>query len=471
MKTKFLGIAIWLLILGTSGLCLALNAQDRTLYFMDIHPQKNMVNPAFQNDASVLIVGLSASSFFDNSSLTFSDLLTRKTVDGVSEVYWDFESIDKKLRDKNFLYVGGSVSPIFVGLKLNDKWYLNFSASLKNDSYLMYPGSISKLRFGNANLETNSPRTIDLNNYNFKEQSYTEFSFGASKKVNDKFTYGAHIKALMGLSSIKTNHFLASIETSDDFSESILKTDISMNTSGTLFEADKLKRVFNTQIQVDDFLYGKEAFGFKNFGVALDVGITYSLSDKMDIYASMVDLGFIKWGKSAQQLISNDEFKFSGAYFSPYIVNEDDFDFVDYLKQYADTLSSTVIPDSYSKDYRTNLVPKTYLGASYRYSDKLSFNGLFNSHIYKNGYVAKGTLGATWMPIKRIGLTGTVSYSNFSLYNFGFGFQYKAKSMQVYLVTDNINSLDVWNSRGLNLAFGVHFQVWKGEATASMVGY
>ena len=440
-------------------------AQDKTMMFMDIHSQKNQLNPAFQQEYTHLSLNIASGFYLNNSSLTFNDMLTRRTANGISDTYWDFETIDKKLRDKNFLNLGINTTPIFLGLRLNEQWYVNFSASLKNSTHIKFPRSISQIRLGNADLENNKPRTIDLNHYGFDALTYAEYSFGASKKLNSGFTFGAHVKALMGLSAVKTNRFMASIQTADDFSSSELKTDIAMDVSGTWFEVDKLSRVFNTKRSVGDMISGKEDISLRNMGIALDIGFTYTLPNKKwDIYASLVDLGFIRWAHKPQSMISKDRFVFDGAQFSPYIINDDDFDFTDYLKQYADTLGSTIVPVAQRKAFKTALFPKTYVGATYRYSDQLYFNGLFNAILYKDNFLAQATIGTTWLAFKNFGFTGTLSYSNYSLYNLGLGFVFNTDRVQFYMVTDNINSFDIRNSRGVNVAFGVGFYVWKQAA-------
>lgn len=429
---------------------------------MDVHSQTNQLNPAFQQKYSHLSLSIASGVYLNNSSLTFNDMLTRRTVNGINDTYWDFETIDKKLRDKNYLNLGVNTTPIFLGLKLNEQWYINFSVSLKNSTHLKFPRSISQIRLGNADLEHNKPRTIDLNHYGFDALTYAEYSFGASKKLNSGFTVGAHVKALTGLSAVKTNRFLASIETADDFSSSELKTDIAMDVSGTWFEVDKLSRLFDTKKSVSDMISGKDDISLKNMGIALDVGFTYTLPNKKwEVYASLVDLGFISWADKPQSMVSKDRFVFDGAQFSPYIINDDDFDFTDYLKQYADTLGSTIVPVAQRKSFKTALFPKTYIGATYRYSDQLYFNSLINTILYKDNLLTQASIGTTWLPFKNLGLTGTLSYSNYSLYNVGLGFVLNTEIVQFYIVTDNINSFDIRNSRGLNLAFGVSFYVWK----------
>jgi hypothetical protein len=64
---------------------------------------------------------------------------------------------------------------------------------------------------------------------------------------------------------------------------------------------------------------------------------------------------------------------------------------------------------------------------------------------------------------ERLLFSGSLSYSNYSLYNLGFGVSYKCNGMQVYFVTDNINAIDLRNSKSINFAVGLNILIWKKE--------
>jgi len=453
-----------ILLISKKGL-----AQNKTLYFMDLHPQSNLINPAWHADSSYFIFSPSVHSFVSNSSLTVNNLFTTKTIGSQSDLYWDFETIDKKLKDKNYLDAGVRMTPFFLGLKLKNSWYLNFSTSIVGISYINYPGTISLMRFGNANLETNTPRTIDLNNYYYNELTYSENSVGFSKKVNSKLSLGVNLKTLIGLSAIKTNHFLASVETEHDFSQSQLATDISVNVSGELFNADKVNNVFSSQKNFGKFLFGEKPFSFRNIGLAFDLGFSYQPNKKLEISGSILDIGLIDWGLEPQKLVSNDSYLFEGIYFSPYIVTEKDFSFNDYLEQYLDTITRTLIPEVENERFTTWLYPKIYLGVGYQYSPRINFNGLLNTVIYNDIFLINGTLGTNWLVNEKLALSGSISYSNYTLYNLGFGVSYKCDCMQVYFVTDNINAIDLRNSKSINFAVGLNILIWNKKSLDEII--
>lgn len=432
-------------------------AQDKTMFLMNFQPDNNLVNPAFHDNNSFFVLSFGGYASFDNSSLTVNNLLTKRTENGNSNIYWDFETIDKKLLDENYVNLSAGTTPLFLGLNLKKSWSFNFSISIKNNGYIKYPESISLIRFGNADLDNDEPRTIDLNNYGLNELSFTEYSFGLAKELRPNFNIGVHVKLLSGISAIQTNRFLASIETSDDFSQALLKTNIVMDVSGPLFEADNVSNVFRQQLGFWEFIRGKESTSFKNTGTAFDFGFKWKLNDKWGIHASIIDLGAINWRERPQRLISKGEYLYNGVQFTPYNLTDDDFTFNDYLKQYADTVLSTVIPEAREESFKSQLYTKTYLGITYQYSEKLSFNGLYNTIIYKDITLRKGTFGTTYKLNEIISLTASLSYSNRWLNNVGLGAVVVTKNMQFYLVTDNANAVFLRNTRAINLAFGINY--------------
>ncbi|PID92406.1 MAG: hypothetical protein CSA96_03430 [Bacteroidetes bacterium] len=425
-------------------------------------PQANRLNPALQEDYTQLILSASAFACFENSSLTINDLLSSRTENGHTTLYWDFEAIDARLREQNYLKFGAGSTPLYLGLRINNAWYLNFSASIVNSSLFLFPGSIAELRYGNADVETEEPRTIDLNHYDLNELSYASYSFGTVIKPNPDLRMGLRAKALMGLSAIVTNTFLATIETSDDFSSSLLKTDISMNVSGTLFETDRIRKVFRPVTAFSDFFLGKDAVSNRNTGLALDFGFSWRPGRIWSLEGAINDLGYIHWRKDPQQLVSKGEYLYEGLQFSPYTLTDEEFKFDDYLQRYADTILTTIIPEAESKSFSTPLNTRVYLGSSCKLSRKLSIHALYHARHYAHATLRQGTFSASWTPLKAISLSGSFSYSNYWWNNLGLALILRSDWIEIYFASDNLNTF--WNprdSRGINISLGTNLILWK----------
>lgn len=456
-------IRLFYILFIALGFTPILNAQYHTLYFMDVPTQNNMMNPALQPKRSTLQLSLSLFFYLDNSTFTVNDLFTEKNVNNNEVVYWDFENIDAKLRDQNYVHLGTGSTPLYFGAKIGEKWYVNFSTSLEYHSTFSFPGTISAIRFGNADIETELPRTIDLNNYSLNEISYTEYAFGGSVKITDRLLIGAHIKAMMGLSAIKTNNFNASIETSDNFESSTLKTDVDMDVSGVIFETSKEEQIFKTKGALDEFLIGKNASSFNNFGLGIDIGCQYFLTKNWDVQASVTDIGSIKWGLEPQKIISKGEYTFDGFQFSPYQLSDDDFDFSEYLKQYSDTITSTFIPETVNESFKTELPTQLFIGSNFTFLNNFEAHVLYRQYLQTNNNLKRAALGISYHANKYLSVSGSLSYSNFWFYNVGLGVRVNTKHLQFYLVTDNINVIDTRNVKGINAAFGISVRLWRGK--------
>lgn len=442
-----------------------LKAQEKTLFFMGVHPQSNLLNPAVSYNYSFLSLSMAPEMFVENSTFVFNDLLTTKMVNNQEVLYWDFETIDKTLKNKNFLNGGFSITPLFFGLEMRNSWFFNAHISVKHNSHFHYPGTISSLRFGNANVSTGTARTIDLNNYSINEQSYIETSLGLSKTINPKVKFGFHLKALTGISNIRTQKINAEIVTANDFSESVLRTDAWVDISGTLFNSDEIARTISTNINPPEFLAGKKSVSFRNVGAALDLGFQFKMNEKLTAFVSLIDLGAIRWGNKPQQLISKGEYVFNGLYFSSDLLQDDisadDF-FEKYIEQYTDTIIGTFFPTTENKQYSTWLYPQAFWGTTWKANANFSFHALLQSKWYPKNILFRGSLGASLSTKnKKFAVSSNVSYSNYTLYNIGFGALYNGKRIQFFLLSDNINSINIRNSKGLNFNFGANVLLWK----------
>lgn len=443
-------------------------AQEKTLFFMGIHPQSNLLNPAVSFNYSFFALSFSPDIFVENSTFVYNDLLISRIENNREVLYWDFENIDKKIKDKNFLNGGLSFTPIYFGLELRNTWFFNAHVSVKNTSFFHYPGTISSLRFGNADVETGTPRTIDLNNYSINEQNYIETSVGFSKEISKNVNFGFHVKALTGISNLRTKKFLAEIETANDFSTSTLRTDALVDISGTLFNTDKIEQAVTTNINPVEFLAGKKSVSVKNLGAAFDLGFQFKMGEKITGFASVTDLGAIRWGNNPQQLISKGEYTFDGLYFSTDLVEEalenDDF-LSDYLEQYTDTIINTFFPETGDNNYTTWLYPQAFLGTSWEINRNFSAHVLMQSKWYPKNILFRSSLGASVSTSNRkLAFSSNVSYSNYTLYNIGFGALFNGRRAQLFVISDNINSINIRNSKGINLAFGINILLWKQAA-------
>lgn len=138
-----------------------------------------------------------------------------------------------------------------------------------------------------------------IENINARTTNYMELALGHSQAVNDKLRLGGKIKLLLGLaySNLDVNHM--SINLGDD--------KWLINADATL-DAAALKSSFSYDDNPDpsttrpgrnkvDGLDNVKA-GLAGFGLGLDLGATYRITDDLTVSASLIDLGFISWNQN-----------------------------------------------------------------------------------------------------------------------------------------------------------------------------
>lgn len=423
-----------------------------------LYPQ-SFVNPAKHPENTVLYLGLYASAWLENSSLSKNDMLEKRDINGKEEIFWDFESIDNSLKDNNYLSSGFRISPLFLGLDLERAGYFSFSLSMRLTSLFEFPATISQLRHGNADLEANLSRTIDLNNYSLNQILFTEISLGYSRELFRGFRLGISLKPMMGISALQTRRFQASIETEDDFSATTLRTDILMNASSDVFETNSSDQISGTGKSLMDFMLDRNSFSLKNRGLGVDIGFHYNAWNRWNVFGSVTDLGRLNWNENPQNLVSKGEYSFEGLYFSPYSVDYDTTELASYLERYADTLSTTFTPVARNEGFQVKTDPHLYFGGGVTVGTSFHFHTMFHFRKLNETWYTGWGLSSRLNVFRNFHLMASFSYRNFSFTNLGAGFLFDYKRFQVFLLSDNLNSfMNPDNARAVNAAVGLNLK-------------
>jgi hypothetical protein len=251
----------------------------------------------------------------------------------------------------------------------------------------------------------------------------------------------------------------ASIYTDADIYQLRLKTDYQLNASG--FDLDGLGNSVSNFVSSGSGTGNRlfsNAFSFsKNRGFGVDLGATYRVNNKVQLSASAINLGSIKWKSAVKSVQSNGVYEFNG---------------VDINKIYrGDSLSLSGIDDTLIgsfrfktneiSSYRTTLPSSIYIGGTYQYNDKIQFGAVVNFMTYHGNFLpaaavsASLNLGQTWS----LGATYAVRKNDFT--NFGINTMLRLGPVQGYANFDNIlgvfSPAQFGNSNvraGVNLIFG-----------------
>lgn len=390
--------------------------QDLTLHGMTTIPQLKYTNPAFMPECKYYIGLPFISSWyfnFNNNGFVVSDLLKKRDDDSI---YFDVDNMISKLSKNNYLSAARQIDYLSAGMKKNDEHYF-FNITRKDFIRFSYPKDLIILLFkGN---EAFIGKTANLEETGLHVSQYIEFGFGVAKNFNETLIIGAKIKYLFGISNISTKKSNISLYTAPGTYEITAKADVLLNTSGSV--SNKLNSVSGKKI---------------NHGFSIDMEASYLINNKVNISASIIDLGFISWRENPKNYkIEDASFTFTGI---------DIFDFFDTtntsdpIQSVIDSLKTTFEIEESSNAYNHTLIPRIYIGTSYLLNDNSDLSLLIQSEYFNKTLYPSLTIGYNRKIIDKVAVSINYSILNRSYNNIGLGFSMNLWPVQLYLVSDNI---------------------------------
>jgi hypothetical protein len=422
--------------------------RDFTLYSLSGTPQAHYINPAFRPTAKVFIsLPLGMQSFsVTNSGFTLNQLLQKRSQDDSLE-FNPSNAIDKMAK-LNYLTVESHNEILGFGFALK-KNYFSFSVTNRFQSNLVYPKDLFRFAFeGNGKSYLGTRASLD--GFGFNLTSYVEYALGFNREISDKLSVGARFKLLSGIANVRTKKSQLGIYTDATTFDITIDGALDVRTSG-------IKPFYDT-LADDNYNPINNAFSFKNSGIALDLGATYKLTDKITLSASLLDLGTIKWTTDNANFVSKDvNYHFEGVDLNEYL-NDSTNTFIDQL---ADSLKDVFSQKENAESYRTGLYTRFYLGGTFKLTEKFFVGAtLYNEFIkarYRPGLILSGNVKLNnWF-------AATVNYSAYarSYGNVGVGFTVKGGPIQFYVISDNVMGFlapaaakNFHISTGLNILIG-----------------
>jgi len=240
---------------------------------------------------------------------------------------------------------------------------------------------------------------------------------------------------LLGMFSASLANKSLGIRVNDDYSH-VFDADAAINLSAPL-------TVIWEEGEIKDFQYDDESFGNsmllrgkKNPGFAFDAGVTYSLTDKLELSAALTDLGFIRWRNNVTSLVSRNQFEFSGIDMTG-VINRDET-FEEAGRELLDSLKDSFLPVEMHESFTTFTPGGLNIGAGYRISKNFTF-GLLSSSRFMGRQVKESLTLSANMNLGS-SLLASVNYtaSNHRLDNFGAGLALRLSVFQFYIMSDRI---------------------------------
>jgi len=443
-------------------------AQDgnNTSYFLSNLPQRYRLNPAYQPEYKVF-VGLPVLSGiavnYLNSSFTAEDMLYKKN----DSVYMDINKFYKSLHKRNYMYFNNEISILSVGVKAK-KWYGTLDIAQRSDFLFRYNKDLfTFLKYGNLDQPA-----MDFGKFGVNVNAYLEVAFGLSREVNDKLTVGGRLKFLMGVANVHMTDSELNIVTEEDGTMKLHSRQNIRVAAPVRIRNEKNRLPFelNQPIEWDDIDFNtddlsvSDILNAKNPGFAIDLGGEYKFNDRLNLFASLTDLGFIRWGNKefTYHFYQDADFVWDGADISHSINNKlDDHITVDSaFQKITDDLKDNFRLKNKGSSYTTLLSPKLYLGATYQLNRTFNAGGLFRASLINGMFIPSLTASVNGRLIRNVSASVSYSITRGSYVNVGAGITAKLGPLQLYLQTDNLLACNYTNTQsasgrfGINLLFG-----------------
>ena len=367
--------------------------ESNTLYFMKGVPQSYQVNPAAQPDCRFFL-GFPAVSPFqvytENSAYSLKDIVFPL---GDSLVTFMHPDADKNefldnLAPVNTLQTFGSANLFSVGYQIDNSYY-TFDLSEKYYTRFIYNDDVLDLLLtGNKQGDQ-----FDFSNTNVDFTAYFEATTGNFRKINDRLTVGSRIKILFGEANVSTVNKDLELITDEDWT---IRSDIKIRLSvpGLNIPVTENGEISLDSIEFDPFLTSTEIMqaAFGNIGLGIDLGMHYTLTDKIMLTGSLLDLAGIRWSANTYAFSQNVSYVYKGIEINP-------TDTTGATENFFDSLSTVFRFTTTLDPYYTMLPLKLYVGGTYQVIDQIGFGILSRTEYHKKRLREQLTLSANFSPL------------------------------------------------------------------------
>ena len=333
-------------------------AQNKQIsYNFDQLPQTLMSNPgAIVNYDKHIGIPLLSSIYFQvgatNKNITYNNVFAGQSGDDVLRSLNDIED----LSTEDYFQFNQQIEILYGGFRLkNRNHYLSFGMYEEMDGYSLYPEDIVKIYFDGDDRDGNGipefDRITNLNQISTIGNLMGVFHVGISSKMNDRLNIGARLKLISGSLNFNStnntgNYQLSQPESSGLYHHNFENMNVIFNSSG--FSVSE-----NGDFEADTGSYLQGLFFANgNFGLGIDLGITYQATDKVTVTASVLNLDFMNYSNDiTSYVIVNDFLVKDIDYFNPTYGGEQEYwknKIDDYRYYYGEDLPLDTININYN---------------------------------------------------------------------------------------------------------------------------
>lgn len=434
----------------------SIGQRNLSLYSLKNTPQAMQVNPAFRPKTNVFlsIPAISTFSFaVNNSGFSLNQLLVPNSEDSL--VLNNDDSFFNAMPKHNYVNIQMQNQLFAFGWKYRKNFYTFDIANTMSYEFDYTSDYVKFLFQGNGGSLLGN--RADFDGIGLQIRDYISYGFGFNRIVNEKLTVGGKLKILSGVSDVSTESSTLGITTGTGGSSLAIDGALKINTSNSAYFFDSTKTMSQ---KLTSFTHSIAKFG--NLGFAVDLGGTYAFSEKINLSASVIDLGYINWKSGVQNYeVKQFNYQFNGIDVGTYVK-----DTTNVFTTMRDSITKLFKQQQDKITYRKALATKFYIGGTYSLNKTINLGALWYSEIVRNSYRPALVLSST-VHLKSW-FSATLNYGMYSraYNNLGLGLSLRGGPVQFILMTDNILALpflNMYNSRTASFSFGMNLTMGKGK--------
>jgi len=312
MKTT--GRVLFFMVLLTASIPELVAQKVNSLYFLERSPMHIRMNPAMAPKNSCLGFGLGSVALSLRSDVGLSDvLIPGQNGELITVMHPDADKAGFLSGLGKVSDFSGSVNVELFNLGIRLKqFYVSVHSGIYADMGLGIPRDLFSLFMLGMDPDQASTR-FDLTALNFEAMLYAKNGLGLTTAIGKIFNVGVNLNHLIGIGHMKMGFDELSIRAGDQQWDVVSK--------GYLRYAGPQQLMFtysddNYLDGIDSDLSSPGGLGHlwsPGIGSSVDLGLTAKPLPFLNLSASIVDLGFIRWNKNyVQQAVSDESFTFDG---------------------------------------------------------------------------------------------------------------------------------------------------------------
>jgi len=439
------------LIFGASESARAQN----TMYFHKELPQKTLLNPVFTSSCNYIgIPGLSSLYLnYGNTVISYNQIFPENAEGNRVP---DFGYLTQKMHNLDLVNAELNTNLFSLGYWYKD-YFFNFNIAEKTGLWATVPGNLISLAWeGNTQYVG---ETAEVNRVGVKFSYYREYSLSAAKWITDDLKVGVRPKLLFGKLNLNTRNETFTLRTGEEnYDLDISATYIANSSLPISVEKDKEGNV--SSVSLDELNYVSLLMNGKNPGFAFDVGLMHNYSDQINVYASLVDLGFIRWRSNLNSIDVKQHIEYTG-------VTQEEIEDGYNIENIVDSISNSWRTNTTQKPYTTLLPVKLYGGLTYSLNNNTDLGVLSKTIYLKQRLYPSLTFSYNTELSSFLSLTASYSYRNYAFDNIGAGISVQNKTAQFYIVSDNLLAIQPLEVQNLNFRFGINLFFNCGKSKSS----